>query len=306
MRILLTGASSFTGYWFARELAAAGHHVVAPLRGADGSYDGFRGRRVAELRRSADIAWESPFGEMRFLDLVAGQSFDLLCHHAARVTDYRSPDFDIAAALAENARELPRVLRAMREKGMRGVVLTGSVFEADEGAGSAPMRAFSPYGVSKGLTAQVASYWCAALDIPFGKFVIPNPFGPFEEPRFCSFLIKTWREGKPAEVRTPDYVRDNIHVDLLAKVYAAFAKATANSSGFTRVNPSGYVETQGAFAQRFAREIGPRLSLDARIVVAKQIDFSEPLVRHNTEPAAMAGWSESKAWDEIAAFYRGA
>ena len=110
---------------------------------------------------------------------------------------------------------------------MRGVVLTGSVFEADEGAGDAPLRAFSPYGVSKGLTAHVASYWCSVLDIPLGKFVIPNPFGPFEEPRFCSFLIKTWREGKPAEVRTPDYVRDNIHVDLLAKVYAAFAAATA-------------------------------------------------------------------------------
>jgi UDP-glucose 4-epimerase len=220
------------------------------------------------------------------------------------VTEYRSPDFDVVAALAENTRELPRTLRTMREKGMRGVVLTGSVFEAEEGAGNAPLRAFSPYGVSKGLTAQVASYWCAVLDIPLGKFVIPNPFGPFEEPRFCSFLVRTWREGKPAEVRTPDYVRDNIHVDLLAKAYATFAAATAGSSGFTRTNPSGYVETQGAFAQRFAHEIGPRLSLDAKVVLAQQTDFAEPLVRHNTDPAAIAGWSESGAWDDIAAFYR--
>ena len=66
-----------------------------------------------------------------FLDLIGAQSFDLLCHHAARVTGYRSPDFDVVAALAENTRELPRVLRTMRANGMRGVVLTGSVFEAE-------------------------------------------------------------------------------------------------------------------------------------------------------------------------------
>lgn len=304
MKILLTGASSFTGTWFARELAAAGHHVVAPLRGAGGSYEGLRARRVGQLQQCSEIVWSAPFGEARFLDVIAAQSFDLLCHHAARVTGYRSPDFDVAAALAENTRELPRVLRTMREKGMRGVVLTGSVFEAEEGAGNRPLRAFSPYGVSKGITAQVASYWCSVLEAPLGKFVIPNPFGPFEEPRFCSFLIKTWREGKAAEVRTPDYVRDNIHVDLLARVYAAFAATTAGSTGFSRANPSGYVETQGAFAQRFASEVGPRLSLDAGIVLATQTDFSEPLARHNTEPAAAAGWSESRAWDEIAAFYR--
>jgi UDP-glucose 4-epimerase len=41
MRILLTGASSFTGYWFVRELAAAGHHVVAAFR-CDGLYGGVR------------------------------------------------------------------------------------------------------------------------------------------------------------------------------------------------------------------------------------------------------------------------
>ncbi len=29
MKILFTGASSFTGFWFAKELAAAGHEVFA-------------------------------------------------------------------------------------------------------------------------------------------------------------------------------------------------------------------------------------------------------------------------------------
>ena len=304
MRILLTGASSFTGYWFARELAAAGHQVVAPLRGAEGEYAGVRGERVRALAGDAEIVWECPFGAARFLDFVGAHDFDLLCHHAARVTDYRSPDFDVVAALAENTRELPKVLRAM--KGLRGVVLTGSVFEAEEGAGNAPLRAFSPYGVSKGLTAAVVAYWCAVLEIPLGKFVIPNPFGPLEEPRFCAFLINTWRSGKVAEVRTPRYVRDNIHVSLLARAYVSFAQATAGGPAFRRANPSGYVESQGAFAQRFAAEMGPRLGLDAGVALMQQSDFSEPMVRINTEPAAdaNAGWAETGAWDDIASFYR--
>ena len=35
MKILFTGASSFTGFWFARALAAAGHEVVATFRETD-------------------------------------------------------------------------------------------------------------------------------------------------------------------------------------------------------------------------------------------------------------------------------
>ena len=31
MKLLLTGCSSFTGYWFAKCLAEAGHEVVATL-----------------------------------------------------------------------------------------------------------------------------------------------------------------------------------------------------------------------------------------------------------------------------------
>ena len=42
MRILFTGASSFTGYWFVRALAQTGHEVVCPLRGTLWDYEGVR------------------------------------------------------------------------------------------------------------------------------------------------------------------------------------------------------------------------------------------------------------------------
>lgn len=302
MKILLTGASSFTGFWFARALHAAGHHVVAALRGPRDSYtNGVRAARVTRLPEAAECAYGLSFGDTGFLDLCRDGAWDLLCHHAAQVGDYRSATFDVAAALAANTRELPAVLRAMC--GLSGVVLTGSVFEANEGAGTAPLRAFSPYGVSKGLTAAVVHYWCGAMGLPLGKFVIPNPFGPYEEPRFCAYLMRQWKAGAVAEVRTPAYVRDNIHVDLLARTYARFAASVPGRSGFVRLNPSGYVEAQGAFAQRFAGEIGRRLELECRLSLTEQVEFAEPMVRINTDHISEEKWDERSAWDGVAEYY---
>ena len=186
------------------------------------------------------------------------------------------------------------------------MVLTGSVFEQDEGAGESPLVAFSPYSLSKALTAAVVSHRCREFGLPYAKFVIPNPFGPCEEPRFCAYLIRTWRKGGIARVNTPSYIRDNIHVSLLAAAYAKFIDETAAGAGRGRLNPSGYVDTQGAFAERFAAAMRPRLGLHCRLEFALQTDFSEPLMRVNTNSAAryVGDWDETAAWDAAAEGYR--
>ena len=90
----------------------------------------------------------------------------------------------------------------------------------------ADCEAFSPYGLSKGMTWQVFRYHAKVRDIRLGKFVIPNPFGPYEEQRFTHYLIKNWMAGGTPPVNMPDYVRDNIHVSLLAKAYLHFAESS--------------------------------------------------------------------------------
>jgi nucleoside-diphosphate-sugar epimerase len=306
MRALLTGASSFTGFWFASSLQAAGFDVVAPLRSAPTKYEGVRGERSRKLAAVADIVPDCTFGSPAFLDIISREIFDVLCHHAARVTDYRSLSFDIVGALAENTHNVRGILETMLANGLKAVVLTGSVCEANEGAGSLPMRAFWPHHVSKGLTSEAFRYWCMLFGIPFAKFVIANPFGPFEEQRFCAYLMKTWRAGEIAEVRTPVYLRDNIHVDLLALAYADFVKKVLQGGHADKFGPIGYVETQAAFTDRYARAIRSRLDWKCAFRVLEQTDFSEPLARINTHPLDIAtlGWSEPAAWDAIAEYYR--
>jgi nucleoside-diphosphate-sugar epimerase len=304
VRILFTGASSFTGYWFVGELAAAGHEVVATLRGSMDGYEGIRRRRVERLYDVCEVVERCSFGDPTFLALVAGRRFDVLCHHAAETHGYRDDAFDVSAALAANTRGLRDVLAAFRGSDGATVVLTGTVFEEDEGAGAGELPAFSAYGLSKSLTFRMFRHYCRAAEVPLGKFVVPNPFGPLEESRFTAYLIRSWQSGETPVVKTPDYVRDNIHVSLLARAYAGFVESTVER-GAGHLGPSGYRESQGEFARRVARELGPRLGVATPLVLQPQQSFPEPRVRVNTHDmdATQLRWDEASAWDELADFY---
>lgn len=310
MKILLTGASSFTGMWFARELAHAGHEVVATFQRTHDAYaDELRRARVSKVLEVCRGVFGLSFGDEAFLALAGQEPWDLFCHHAADVTSYKSPDFDVVSAVGNNTRNIAAVVDALKNKGhCQRILVTGSVFENDEGAGSEGLPAFSPYGLSKSLTWQLFRYHALRAGVGLGKFVIPNPFGPYEDPRFTAYLVKTWFGGKAAAVNTPAYVRDNIHVSLLAKAYAKFAAELPAHPGLSKLNPSGYPESQGAFAQRFAREMQLRLNLPCEVELKRQTDFQEPRVRINTDlvDGNALRWDEARAWDDLAEYYTAA
>lgn len=307
MKILFTGASSLTGMWFVEELAKKGHHIVACLRSNKESYQGLRLKRIHKLLPICQIRENCPFGSAPFLDQIADEShWDLFCHHAADVTDYKSPDFNPVAALANNTHHLKAVLQALKNKGCNRVLLSGSVFEQNEGAGSELLRAVSPYGLSKGITSEVFKYYAKILEMNLGKFVIPNPFGPYEEPRFTTYLIQTWMEGKKANVNAPEYIRDNIPVSLLAKAYRTFAEQQNSSLGYSQMNPSFYVESQGSFTERFSKEMKARLQIPCEFELKKQVDFQEPRIRINfdTLDPKKYDWSEKAFWNELSEYYQ--
>lgn len=306
MKILFTGASSFSGLWFVKELAARGHSITAAFKRPLEEYTGIRRQRIEKLLPICTPIFNVSFGDERFLEVVAQQPWDLFCHHAADVTDYRSPAFNVAAALASNTKNLKAVLQSFQKGGCQKIVLTGSVFEQNEGIGSDGLRAVSPYGLSKGLTSDVFAFYSAILQMKLAKFVIPNPFGPYEEGRFTNYLVKSWLEGKTPAVNTPKYIRDNVPIDLLAKAYVHFAERVTDKPGLEKYNPSYYAETQGDFTKRFAEAMRPRLGVDCLFELKEQTDFSEPLKRINVDSLNLSAlaWQEKDFWDESADYYK--
>jgi len=308
MKILFTGASSFTGYWMARELAEAGHEVVATFTHPKAeSYEGLRGQRVQRV-----LPWVRPIfavstGSPSFLDLLRSEDWDLWAQHGAEAKDYKSLEFDWRSAVIENALQLEQNLTAFAKARGRAVVLTGTYFEAEEGAGTEPRMAFSPYGLSKTLTSQAYRFAAQAAGLTLAKYVFPNPVGPFEEPRLAASLVAAWKKDEVAQLHTPGYIRDNLPAPLLARDYVAFAEQASRLSPgtWTRRNPSGWVESVGVFAQRIADEFGRRSGKTFAVRGDAQTIWREPKDRHNLHPClALFSAEEQRAfWDAWHAYY---
>nr|QQZ49875.1 NAD(P)-dependent oxidoreductase [Phenylobacterium glaciei] len=193
-RVLLTGATSFTGVWIARALADAGHEVIAPLKRVESDYEGLRRDRMDRLKSVARVAFDAPFGSPAFLDLLKTARPDVFAHHAADIPGYRNADYDVAAGVTRNLTGAGVVFEAAATAGVHGVIATGTGFEdAAEGG-----LAVSPYGLSKKLTNDGFRHLALWRGLAFGRFMINGPFGPLEEGGWSGRCSRPGSRARPA------------------------------------------------------------------------------------------------------------
>lgn len=302
MRVLLTGVSSFTGGWFAAALAGAGAEVLATCRRPLDSYAGLAARRLDLARRAGcELVGGLAFGDRRFVDLVATARVDLLCHHGAEIGDFRGAAFDPVACHDAATANADGVMAALAGGGGRALVLTGSVFEG--GIAGAPVLA---YGHTKARIRATLSAAAARHGLATACFVVPHPIGALERPGLGTYLAARWLAGQPARLRHPTLVRDFIHVDLLALLFAGLCRAQLGVSPPRWHAPSGHVATLLDQARWIGAALGPRLGVPCAVAAAVPAATSdEPEVLVNLEPtdALAATWPIDRAWDRLADFY---
>jgi nucleoside-diphosphate-sugar epimerase len=303
MRALLTGASSFTGTWFASALAARGFAVTGVHRRPLGAYPALARRRLARLERGVRLVRLPALASPETATLLMRERFDLLCLHGAEVGDHRSADFDVTGALTATTAGLGPLLDRFAAAGGRAVLVTGSIFEADEGRGPAPLRAFNPYGLAKTLIWHTIRFEAERRGLLLGKFTVAHPVGPLDKPGLVPELLAGWCRGEPARIRRPQLVRDFLPVDALAAAYAGAARALVEEGRPVRLTPSFWPESVGAFAYRLAAAIAPRTGLACAVRLADPPEpTDEPPERTGVDPlrGLAPNWDEGRFWDALA------
>ena len=305
MKILFTGASSFTGFWFVNQLCENKHQVNCILTGSSlDDYSGVRKARLMLLEPSVNYIFSTRFGDENFINQVKAEEYDLICHHAAYVNNYKEPSFDVIEATKNNTNNVFQLMQVLQTVKCKHLLLTGSVFEGSEGLAKDNSIHFSPYGLSKSLSYQVFDFYAKASNINIAKFVIPNPFGPYEEPRFTAYLMNKWKNNEVPHVGTPDYIRDNIPVALLANYYTHFCNDFINGKQ-SKISPSSFAGSQGSFTQIVANEVKKRTNWNCEFVLDKQTNFAEPMDRIGVDKIAEVenDFSYSNFWDEFVNYY---
>lgn len=291
MKILLTGVTSFSGAWFADAMISSGLEIVGFTRNSEPMTE-------SQLSR---ITWLRQRNEQfTLVSNLKGQhleGIDVLCLHGTATLDYRDPNFDTNLAVKKTL-EVSKELRDFFEPTV--VIHTGTFSERDESIGELPRKSFNNYSESKSLIYEAHQELFRASKLI--KYVMPNPFGPLEPAKFTDYLLKSWAKNEVPIVNTPNYVRDNVPIDLLAKHYAEIALNSKNFLG-SSISPSKYIESVGQFSARYAKNINQRCGETYEVSMKKNHEYQEPRIRVNLDYCEdlVTDWDEEESWDQIAA-----
>lgn len=223
-RVLFTGLSSFTGYWFTEKLAEKGYEVVGCLSKNISDYNSDQIERLNQGSSNIRIEQNVSFGSKSFLKLISDFKPEIFCFHHALVTGYKDPSFNVENAISNNLNNYQEVIKRLTESGCKQIIMTRSIFE--KGLGKTDVESdISAYGQSKRKTFEIFSQ-AVPKDIKLRSFVICNPVGRYEGNNLTSYLIKCWIESKPVSLTQPKLVRDFVPIDLLSNSYAQFINAS--------------------------------------------------------------------------------
>lgn len=281
-RILLTGCSSFTGYWFASELINMGFELVCPLPHEYDEYLGVKKQRLDSMRNKATLVFKCPFGSNEFIELCKNQYYGMGVH-GFYMKDYNNRNYKISSSFSQNLKNLENILEILQKNRTR-IIYSSSIFEnainlEDDNNESTSIDWYN-YAFSKKVTFLALRSLCQQYGLTFQRFVITNPFGPYEDKKFCFHLMNSILEKKDFIIKTPFYTRDMIQVDLLAKLYAN-AFLDENGKNIDEFRPSQYSMKIFEFAEIFISKISKYCGYKIKIFKENQETFKEPEILVN-------------------------
>jgi nucleoside-diphosphate-sugar epimerase len=294
--VAISGATSFTGLWIAREFANQGWQVHAQCSQLLENYTGLRRLRAELLRDIASVQWNRKVED--FPTWIREVKPKIWVHHHHFMKDFRSQKYDSAQAIEVGLKPLPAIVDALAESGCQGIIYSGSFFEPGEG-GVSRTSVPTPYAESKKAVWEELQKLAGEKRIPVSKMVIPNPIGPFEnEDRLIPQMIEKSKQGQPFRLGAPASVSDQLPITYLAQDYVRLAEGLIQGKS-QMARPSGWVCSVEELVHTVNQElIVKRLGLPpCSIETAEKPGIPTSFINSQNEREGIQ-WSE--VWDHYA------
>ena len=279
----MTGGSSFTGFHFAHALLRRGHRLTLTHRKPIDQYSPNYRRRMHWLAPHVKLA-NTCFGSPEFIELA--RQCEVIFHHGAQTKFETGSETEIMNAVEQNTLGLRDLLRATRGSDF----LLSSSYYGGLYSGVNP-KLFGPYGVSKFQTDLRWHTLCASHSSHLKVLTIPNPIGAHDNHKLLTQMARCWAKGQVFKLKTPDLIRDNIPVSLLAQHIDKVLKTDGTLS------PSGWISRMDQFAAKAAQETASRTGWSCHIVHAP-IDSSQPRCLHNKQSIIPTSFNPTQFWDD--------
>jgi len=286
-KCVITGSTSFSGIWFTKTMLDQGWECVAVTQNS-------KVLSPAVEKRLNWIRKDYPnFEFVQLENLPNYKDVDVVCLHGTATFDYRNPNFEIEEALKQTLKVSEMIINLFPKAYF---IHTGTFSEPNESFGDDNRTSFNPYSTSKQLIYE--KHKEKVVSGKLLKYVMPNPFGPLENHKFTGYLIQEWSSGKIPVIKTPNYIRDNVPIDLLARHYTSTINEFLNSGDVRTVWPSKYVESNLAFAERYARKFESYTGIHVELSAPQHHEYLEPRFRVNQNYCEdiVKNWDEDLSW----------
>lgn len=207
MRIFVTGAAGFLGRAFCESAARAGHDLLGLSRSREATSP--EGCSLVE-GSLANIPWDA-------IERFAADAALHLAWIATPGNYLNSPDNAVWVEQSE------ALFQGLARRGIRQIAGTGTCIEYAPSdlplsEDKSPLAPASPYAAAKVETCRRLESLAATEDISWSWFRVFYPYGEGEHPdRMPSALLRKFCAGEAVELKTPDSVKDYIHITDVAR-----------------------------------------------------------------------------------------
>lgn len=239
--VIMSGVSSFTGYWFAKELKEAGVETIGTLTREINEYTGLERARIELLQaRGVVIRDQLPTQSKKYLELLDSFDRPTLALHGAPTAATKNADY--VRTISEIYATIPELFFELKQK-KGSVIVTESAYQYLNKSVS------RDYGIAKAVLSEIYTGYAEKLGLDISRFVIGNPFGPLQGGRLASYIMECLSKQHKVELKKPDDIQNNQLIFPLAREYSALAQSNPKLRPRTLV-PIQYVETNRQFLRR--------------------------------------------------------